>query len=165
MFRRDANTDLDPWELVGTEILNNAFQSVVAARRPTATDAQFSNGKGHIIGDDQHVFWWDLIKLYRLCHRITGKVHIGLRLHEDGFETGNGPASQQGSILDAVDANSEFLFTYIRGHESHVVAGVPVFHAWIAEKNDDPDIRTGIGFLSEKHRMDYSNRLEMEISS
>lgn len=71
VFGRNANTDLDPRELVGTEILNDALKSVVTARGTAAAYAQLANGERNVIRDDKYVFWWDFIKLYRLDDRIA----------------------------------------------------------------------------------------------
>ena len=78
---RRTGADLDPGKILGSQMGDNALDAVVSPGRAAGPDPELPHWEGHVVENHQHMVRGNLIELSRLPDRLTGEIHIGLRLH------------------------------------------------------------------------------------
>ena len=121
---------------IGPEMLNDGFDPIVTTRRAFFAEAERAERQGDIVVDDQHLFGWPLVEGEDLVNGAAAQVHKRLR-----FQQNRAAAGEFGEVALPLRSRLESRAfcggQAIQYHESHVVAGVLVLLAGVAEADDE----------------------------
>ena len=92
----------------------------------------------------------DLIELHRLMDSLTGKVHISLRLHHQALLAPEADDVIGRFELHFVQFHVQLFRQQIHREKAHVVAGMLILLAGVAQAHDKP-VHRSAGFFKD-HR-------------
>lgn len=133
-----TNADLDAVERVRTQVFDNRFDTVLSARAALRAVAHLPEFHVDIVGNDKNPLRRYLVKTHDGTDAFTAEVHVGHRLHDQGFlraDTAFGQVSLMLGILEIsrVQARCEI----VREEKTDVVSGIRVLRSGISESNDE----------------------------
>jgi hypothetical protein len=93
--------------------------------------------QGDVIGQYKNMLRGDLVEPGGSLYGLTAEVHIGGGLQEHDLVSINGALTQKPLELDPVYLGVELLRKSVQGSIAHVMPGVPILAAGIAQAHDD----------------------------
>ena len=133
----------------------------MGARAAAGTKAQLALGQIHVVIDHDQLVVLGLVPVAQLHHALAGEVHKGLGLAERHPLAANDSLAHRRLAAQALDGDVILLGQHLGHVEAHIVAGVLVFPARIAQANDHIH---GISSRTKAHRPS-SNRLTSILPS
>ncbi len=132
---RAPYSELQAGKFVFSEVLEDGLDAVVAASGSLFPEAERAEGQGDVVVDDQHLGGRPLVEREDLLDRPPAQIHESLR-----FEQERAGAGELGEVAlplrDGLEFRTGCHGEAVQEHETHVVAGVLVLPAGIAEADD-----------------------------
>ena len=94
-----------------------------------------------VFGDEQNMIRGNFVEAGGLTHCFTGQIHICGGLHNENTLAADGGGIGQSAELQPLNGEASSLTQLIHRHKAHIVAGIFVFVAGIAQTNHDPGHR------------------------
>ena len=129
---------------------DDVLDAVVTAGGAGGPHPQLAHREGHVIVDHKHMVGGDLIELHRLMDSLTGKVHISLRLHHQTLLPAEANDVVGGLEFHLIELHVQLLRQQVHREKAHVVAGMLILLAGIAQAHDEP-VHRSAGFFKD-HR-------------
>ena len=134
---RPPDANLHAREASGTaEVLDDAFQAVLATRGAARPHAHLAERQVEVIADDEQAGQIDLVEAHQLAHRQAAIVHVRLRLGEDGLLAVEDPFGEERAAALAGPRPAETPGQQVHRVEADIVSSPGVAHAWISQADD-----------------------------
>ena len=147
---RGTGADFDAGEILGTQVGDDVLDAVVTAGGAGGPHPQLAHGEGHVIVDHQHMVGGNFVELRSLMDGFAGEVHIGLGLHHQALLAPEADDVIGRFELHFVQFHVQLFRQQIHREKAHIVAGVLIFLAGIAQAHDEP-VHRPAGFFKD-HR-------------
>ena len=133
-----ADADLDPGEVLGTNLSDDGLDAVVTTGGAVGPDAQAAGDQGDIVKHDDDSLGRDVEVGGKLQDAAAGQIHEGLGLEQHQLAAVPGGLTVQALELHAVDLAAEGIGQNVDGTEASVVTGLFIFTAGIAQADNEP---------------------------
>lgn len=135
-----AYANLDPGEILTSQLGNNGLQPVMSAGRAVATNSDSSRFQGDVIGKNNNSLRWNLEIGAELQNGAAGKVHISQGLQEKKLHTAVGCLPIQSLKLCSVNFAAQIPGQKVDGTIAAIVLRFLIFLPGISEADDQPGI-------------------------
>ena len=132
-----ADTYTDPREVLGSQVGDDGFQSVMPPGAPFHTDPQHAFLQVDVVGDHQDVLRRDLVEIRRCPEALTRIVHIGLGLQKQHLLRAKHPLSAQGKMFFFIHLCPHPLRQTVDDMEACIMTCILVFPARISQARNN----------------------------
>ena len=145
-----TGADFDAGEILGAQVGDDVLDAVMTTGGAGGPHPQLAHGEGHVIVDHQHMVGGNFVELRSLTDGFAGEVHIGLGLHHQALLAPEADDVIGRLELHFVQFHVQLFRQQIHREKAHIVAGVLIFLAGIAQAHDEP-VHRPAGFFKD-HR-------------
>ncbi len=119
------------------KLFDGGSHAALTARSAAGTDADCAEGQVKIIVGNDQVFHRQFVEMQKSLHRLSRKIHVGLRLGEEYLPLLVQRGHDNRFGLQFHTARIEPHRNAVNQHEADVVAGVFVFASRVAQADDE----------------------------
>ena len=135
---RRADPDPQPAELLGSQLVDDRAEAVVAARPAALAEAELAERQREVVGDDEQVDERRVLAGEDLADREAGVVHPGQRLHERQVHPVEPAHRHRRRVAGpALARPAGAVGEPVEDHPADVVAGLRVLVARVPQADDD----------------------------
>ena len=128
-----AHTDPHAWKFLRSQMGDDIFDSIVAARAAFFADPNAARNQADIVINHDKLRWIYLIIIHHLTDALAAQVHIRLRLYQNDLISLDHAFSDQSLKCFLPDINVILVRQRIQRHKSHIVAGSLIFSSRISK--------------------------------